>query len=420
MKVLVIGSGGREHALIWKIAEDERVEKIYAAPGNGGIGSLAENLNIEADDIEGLLKFARQEEIDLTVVGPENPLALGLVDSFKAEGLKVFGVDKYEAQLEGSKDFSKNFMEKHGITTAKYKTYTDADSAKLGLEEFSYPVVIKADGLCAGKGVVICEDRDEAVKTIDDILGNKIFGEEGSKIVMEEFLDGIEASLLCLVSHNKIFPLSPAEDYKQIFDGDRGPNTGGVGCYSPSSLLKPKIYKELEDDIIQNIEQAFEKEGMDFTGVLFIGLMVVGDKPYVLEFNVRFGDPETQVVLPRLRSKLVDLFEKTIDGSLRAEDIEWDERPCMTVILTSGGYPGSYEKGFEITGLEDLDEDIIVFHNGSSLKEGRLLTNGGRVLSITAMGDSMEDIREKIYRNIDRLDFNGMYFRKDIGKNISY
>lgn len=419
MKVLVIGSGGREHTLAWKISQSEKVDKIYIAPGNGGTIGIGENVGLGVEDVNGLVNFAKDKLIDLTIVGPEAPLTLGIADAFKEAGLRIFGVNKQGAQLEGSKDFSKKFMEKYGIRTAKYKTYTRSQDAIKGLEGFSYPVVIKADGLCAGKGVIICQDRDQATATIKDILEDEAFGNEGSKIVMEEFLDGVEASLLCLVSNNKIFPLEPAQDYKKIFEGNQGPNTGGVGCYSPTKILTPTIYKELEE-IIARIELGLEKEDMNFTGVLFIGLMVVGNKPYVLEFNVRFGDPETQVVLPRLKSDLVDIFEKTLDQSLVEEDLVWDKNLCMTVILTSRGYPGAYEKGHEIFGLEDLDEDIRVFHNGTSIKDNKVYTNGGRVLSITAKADNMEELRQKIYRNIGRINFEGMCYRKDIGENIDY
>lgn len=420
MKVLIIGGGGREHTLTWKISEDERVDKIYVAPGNGGTEKLAENVDISPDDIDGLVRFARDKEIDLTIVGPEVPLSLGVVDEFKRAGLKIFGTDKKCSQLESSKDFSKSFMEKYDIPTARYETYTDAQTAIEGLKDYTYPLVIKADGLCAGKGVVICEDEEMAIETIEDMLEDKVFGDEGSRIIIEEFLDGIEASLLCLVSNNKIFPLPPAEDYKQIFDNDEGPNTGGVGCYSPSSLLKPNIYKELEDNILGNIEKGFESEGMNFNGVLFIGLMVVDGVAYVLEFNTRFGDPESQVVLPRLKNSLLGVIEKTIDGSLKSEDMDWDERPCMTVILTSKGYPGDYETGFEISGLDDLDQNIKVFHNGTKYEDGKYYTSGGRVLSITSTGNNMEEIRENIYKNIERINFEGIYYRTDIGKNIEY
>lgn len=420
MKVLIIGSGGREHTLAWKISKDERVEKIYAAPGNGGMENIAENVDISVEDIEALVRFAKENKVDLSIVGPEVPLALGVVDRFRDEKLSIFGADEKCAQLEGSKDFSKAFMEKYNIPTAKYRTYTEVDEAIAGLEEFDYPLVIKADGLCAGKGVVICENENHARETVKSILEEKIFGSEGNKIIIEEYLDGIEASLLCLVSKNKIYPLEPAEDYKKIFDNDEGPNTGGVGCYSPSSLLKPSIYKKVENEILGNIESGFREEGMDFTGILFIGLMVVKETPYVLEFNVRFGDPETQVVLPRLKSNLIDLFAKTMDGSLCEEDIEWDERPCMTVILTSEGYPGDYKTGFEIRGLDDVEEEVNIFHNGTKYEDGKYKTAGGRVLSITSMGETMEEARDRVYNNIEKIDFKGMCYRTDIGKDIEY
>lgn len=420
MKVLIIGSGGREHTLAWKISKDDRVNKIYVAPGNGGTKNIAVNIDIPVENIKELVEFAKEESIDLSIVGPEVPLALGIVDEFRNAGLNIFGADEKCAQLEGSKDFSKAFMERYNIPTAKYRTFTNVEDAVKGLKEFDYPLVIKADGLCAGKGVVICEDENFAIETIESILEDKIFGSEGNKIIIEEFLDGIEASLLCLVSKNKIYPLEPAEDYKKIFDNDEGPNTGGVGCYSPSSLLKPSIYEEVENNVLGNIEAGFESEGMEFTGILFIGLMVVGEVPYVLEFNVRFGDPETQVVLPRLKSNLIDLFNKTIEGTLSNDDLVWDARPCMTVILTSKGYPGEFEKGFEIKGLEDVDEDINIFHNGTQYEKGKFITSGGRVLSITSMGETIEEAREKVYKNIKKIDFDGMSYRTDIGKDIEY
>lgn len=419
MKVFLIGNGGREHALIWKIKQDNDAD-IFCAPGNGGIGELAENVDISVEDIDGLLKFAKEKEIDLTIVGPEVPLAMGIVDLFEEQGLKIFGTNQYASKLESSKEFSKEFMIRNNIPTAKFETYENSEDAINGIKEFSYPLVVKADGLCYGKGVVICEDEEMAIETIRDILDNNSFGNQGSKIIVEEFLDGIEVSLICLVSKNKIFPLETAEDYKQIFDGDKGPNTGGVGCYSPSKLLNEKIYGKVEKDILEKIELGFENDSMEFTGVLFIGLMVVGDKPYVLEFNTRFGDPETEVLMPRMKSNILDLFNKTIDGTLEEKDIEWLKKPCMTVILASGGYPNKYENGYEIKGISSLNNDIIVFHNGTKIVNDKLCTNGGRVLSLTSIGADMENIRENIYSQIENIDFKDMYYRKDIGKNIDY
>ncbi|SHE77300.1 phosphoribosylamine--glycine ligase [Tissierella praeacuta DSM 18095] len=416
MKVLVIGSGGREHALCWKISKSQRVSKVYCAPGNGGTLEVAENIPINVDEIEKLVQFAIENNIDLTVVGPELPLVLGIVDKFQEKELKIFGVNKTCAQLEGSKDFSKEFMEKYNIPTAKYKSYINLDEAIEGLEEFTYPLVIKADGLCAGKGVVICNSEEEAINTLKSILGDKVFGSEGEKVVIEEFLDGIEASLLCLVTKDKIIPMESAKDYKKIYEGDKGLNTGGVGCYSPSPLFNDELNGKIERNILENILIGLNQEKMDFRGILFIGLMLVNGEPKVLEFNVRFGDPETEVLIPRLESDIIDIFEKTIDGSLNSSDLIWKENVCVTVVLTSSGYPENYEKGFKITGMEKLDKDIILFHNGTKKLDNDLITNGGRVLSITCLGKTVEEARENIYLDIDNINFDGMRYRKDIGK----
>ncbi|MCK9444714.1 MAG: phosphoribosylamine--glycine ligase [Tissierellaceae bacterium] len=415
MKILVIGSGGREHALCWKIAQSPRVKKIYCAPGNGGTREVGQNIDIQVDDIQGLLGFALEKKIDLTVVGPELPLVMGIVDTFQKKGLKIFGVNKKSAQLEGSKDFSKGFMKKHDIPTAKYETYENLDEALRGLKEFSYPLVVKADGLCAGKGVVICQNEKEAVKALEDILEKKVFGDQGNKVVVEEFLDGVEASLLCFVSNGKIIPMESAKDYKKIYDGDKGPNTGGVGCYSPSPLFTEEFMTKIHN-VLENIEIGLLKENMDFRGVLFIGLMIVKGEPKVLEFNVRFGDPETEVLLPRLESDIVDLFEKTIDNTLKEADLKWKDHICLTVIATSEGYPGDYKMGFEIYGIDRLDEEIILFHNGTKYLDGKTFTMGGRVLSITALGETLDDARDRVYSSIEGINFRGMNFRKDIGK----
>lgn len=416
MKILVIGSGGREHALCWKISKSKRVKEIYCAPGNGGTLEFAKNVDIKGNEIEKLLAFALENKIDLTVVGPEEPLVLGIVDKFKEHGLRIFGVNKECAQLEGSKDFSKKFMEKYDIPTAKYNTYSDLNEAIDGLSEYTYPVVIKADGLCLGKGVVICNNEEEAINTLKSILEDKVFGVEGEKVVVEEFLDGIEASLLCLVTEGKIVPMESAKDYKKIFDGDKGPNTGGVGCFSPSPLFTKDLNRKIQKTILKNIKHGLEAEEMDFRGILFIGLMIVNDEPKVLEFNVRFGDPETEVLMPRLNTDIIDIFQKTIDGVLREEDLIWTEDHCVTVVVTSKGYPEAYEKGLKITGIDELDENIILFHNGTKLVENDLVTNGGRVMSITSLGSTIEDARENIYNNINKVHYDGVYYRKDIAK----
>ena len=328
MKVLVIGSGGREHALCWKIAKSKKVNKLYCAPGNGGTAQLAENIDIASNDIEGLLSFALENKIDLTIVGPEEPLVLGIVDRFKEKGLRIFGANKESAQLEGSKEFSKKFMERHNVPTAKYKSFTNFQDAIKGIEDFSYPLVIKADGLCLGKGVFICESEKEAIDILEDILNKKVFGSEGNTVVIEEFLDGIEASLLCFVSGSKIVPMESAKDYKKIFENDLGPNTGGVGCYSPSKLFTEELKLRIKKDILNSIKLGLEKDGLNFTGILFIGLMIVKGEPKVLEFNVRFGDPETEVLMPRLKSDLVELMEKSIDdiqSSIKKGELTYTE-----------------------------------------------------------------------------------------------
>jgi phosphoribosylamine--glycine ligase len=415
MKVLVIGSGGREHALCWKIAQSKLVSKIYCAPGNGGTGEIAENVNIKANEIDKLLDFALNNKIDLTIVGPEDPLVLGIVDKFEENGLKIFGPNKKCSKLEGSKDFAKGFMEKYDISTAKYRTFTEYEEAINGLNEFEFPLVIKADGLCLGKGVVICNTKEEAKKTLKEILKDKIFGNEGNKVVIEEFLDGIEASLLCFVTNGEIIPLESAKDYKKIYDGDLGLNTGGVGCYSPSPLFTEHLKENIKSDVLKKISYGLEKENLDFKGILFIGFMITNGEPKVLEFNVRFGDPETEVIIPRLKSDIVDLFLKVIDGTLGERDLYWDEKSCLTVVLTSKGYPVAYEKGYEISGLNNLGESIIVFHNGTKYNDDKLITNGGRVLSITSLGENLASARENIYKNINKVKFDGICYRNDIG-----
>lgn len=416
MRVLVIGGGGREHALCWKIAQSPKVQKIYCAPGNGGTREVAENIDIKANEIEKLLEFALENKIDLTVVGPEDPLVMGIVDRFQSAGLKIFGPNKQCARLEASKEFSKIFMEKHGISTAKYRSYTKCADAIGELDEFTFPLVIKADGLCMGKGVIICKDKEEAIKSLDEILNQRIFGDEGQKVVIEEFLDGIEASLLCFVTNGKIIPMESAKDYKKIFDGDLGPNTGGVGCYSPSPLFTAELQEKINDEILNKISKGLKDDGLDFKGILFIGFMIKDGEPKVLEFNARFGDPETQVLMPRLNSDIIDLFLKTIDGSLESKDLLWSDQSCLTLILTSKGYPGEYNKGYEISGTDKLGKNIILFHNGTQYKDNELLTNGGRVMSVTSLGDNLQEARERIYANVGKIEFEGICYRGDIGK----
>lgn len=416
MKILIIGSGGREHALALKLSKSKRVSKIFCAPGNGGTASIAENVNISPNDIDLLLNFALNNEIDLTVVGPEDPLVNGIVDIFTENGLRVFGPKKDGAILEGSKIIAKEFMERYQIPTGKYKVYDNSENAIKGLDEFTYPIVIKADGLCLGKGVVICQDREEAVSAIENMIDLKAFGTAGDKIILEEFLTGTELSLLCFVSQGIIIPMESARDYKKIYDGDKGPNTGGVGCFSPNPILNDELNTKIEREILEKIKRGLDEEDIDYRGILFIGLMLTEDGPKVLEFNVRFGDPETEVVLPRLESDLVDIIQKTIDGNLRKEDLNWSDNKCVTVVATSKGYPIEYKKGFKINGIENLDEDVILFHNGTKVVDGEIVTNGGRVLSVTCLGNSLEEAREKAYKNIKKLDFEGITYRNDIAK----
>lgn len=417
MRILVVGGGGREHALCWKISQSKRVKDIYCAPGNGGTSTVATNIDIQANDIERLLAFALEKEIDLTIVGPEEPLCLGIVDEFIKNGLRIFGVNKKSAQLEGSKEYSKAFMKNYNIPTAKYNSFTDYSEAIEGLKEFNYPLVIKADGLCAGKGVVICQTEKEAKDCLADILRDKIFGEEGNKVIIEEFLVGIETSLLCFVTEGRIIPMDTARDYKKINDGDQGANTGGVGCFSPSLIISRELNRKIEKNILNNIKFGFSNDEMDFKGVLFIGLMIVDDEPIVLEFNVRFGDPEAEVLIPRLSGDIIDVFQKTIDGVLNKTDLVWDEDYCVTVIATSEGYPEKFEKGHEITGLEELDKNILLFHNGTKYVDDKLVTNGGRVLALTSMGKTLEEARTNIYNNIEKVKFQGINYRSDIAKH---
>lgn len=414
MKVLVIGSGGREHALCWKISKSEKIEKLYCAPGNGGTLEVAENVDIASNDVDALLKFATTNKIDLTIVGPEDPLVLGIVDKFKENNLRIFGPNKKASKLEGSKEFSKKFMEKYNISTAKYESFTDYDEAIKGIKNFTYPLVIKADGLCLGKGVIICENEKDTLDTLKDILKKKVFGKEGQKVIIEEYLDGIEASLLCFVSGNDIIPMESARDYKKIFDGDKGSNTGGIGAYSPNELFTKELKEKIENDVLEKIRIGLKKEELEYNGILFIGFMIKEDNIKILEFNVRFGDPETEVLMPRLKSDLIDIFEKTLDNKIEKSDLIWDENPCVTVVATSKGYPKDYKKGIPITGTKDIDKSLILFHNGTKYQEENLITNGGRVLSLTSLGTNMNEARENIYKEISKIHFDGMYYRKDI------
>lgn len=414
MKVLVVGNGAREHAICYKLKQSHRISKLYCIPGNAGIGKLAECININAENLNDIVSFAVNEKIDLAVIGPEGPLVSGLVDMLNEKNIRAFGPNAKGAKLEGSKSYSKYFMEKYEVPTAKYEVYTDAKEALNGLKHFNTPIVVKADGLAAGKGVLICESLGEAEKAIKNIMEDKQFGEAGATVVIEEFLSGTETSLLCFVDGNKIIPMESARDYKRALDNDLGLNTGGMGCFSPNPIYTEKLRNYIKENILDTTLNGFKNENINFKGILFVGLMITGDEAKVLEYNTRFGDPETEVILPRLESDLLDIMEKCIDGNLSEEDLQWKQEKSVTVILASGGYPEYYEKGINITGLDDVDDDIIIFHGGTKLMDGKVLTDGGRVLAVTALGKTIEEAREKVYKNIPKISFDKMQYRKDI------
>ncbi len=422
MKVLIVGSGGREHAIAWKTAQSKKVDKIYCAPGNAGISEVAECVPIGAMEFDKLAAFAREKEIDLTVIGMDDPLVGGIVDKFEAEGLRVFGPRKNAAILEGSKAFSKNLMKKYGIPTAAYETFRDPDEAVRYLKTAKYPIVLKADGLALGKGVLICKTYEEAKEGVRTLMLDKKFGSAGDEIVIEEFMTGREVSVLSFVDGNTIKIMSSAQDHKRAKDNDEGLNTGGMGNFSPSPFYTPEIDAFCKKHIYQPTVDAMKTEGRPFKGVIFFGLMLTADGPKVLEYNARFGDPEAQVVLPRLENDIVDVFEACIDGTLDQIDLKFDnDRATVCVILASDGYPLEYKKGFPIEGLENFrDKDgYYVFHSGTKFDEnGRIVTNGGRVLGVTANGATLKEARENAYRATEWVSFENKYMRHDIGKSI--
>lgn len=416
MRILVVGGGGREHAICWKLNNESNVEKIYCAPGNAGISNVAECIDIGDSDIENLLKFAKENQIDLTIVGPEIPLVAGIVDAFEKEGLKIFGPNKKCAQLEGSKSFSKDFMIRHNLPTAKYKEYTDLDEAISEIDSFGYPVVIKADGLAAGKGVVIPENREDAITTLKEMMSDKKFGKAGDKIVVEEFLNGIETSILAFVDNDTIVPMVSSKDHKKVFEGEAGLNTGGMGTFSPSEIYTDELAKEVQEKILDKTLEGFKKDNLNYKGILFVGLMITEDGPKILEYNVRFGDPETQSVLFRLDTDLNKIIIAILENNLKDIEINYSKEEAICVMLTSGGYPENYEKGKVISGLENLDSDIVVFHSGTKFDNENIVTNGGRVIGITAKGKTVKEAGEKVYENIKKINFEGMHYRKDIWK----
>ena len=416
MKVLVVGSGGRGHAIAWALKKSPQVTELYALPGNPGMAELGVNVPGSVEDLEGILAFVEANAIDLTVIGPEVPLCMGLADLLEDHGHHVFGPRQAAANLEGSKAFSKQFMMKHNIPTAAYQEVTDYDAAVEALKDFSYPVVIKADGLAAGKGVVIAEDEQTAKETLAAMLEGKILDGAGKKIVLEEFLTGFECSLLCFTDGKTIVPMVSAKDHKQVYDNNKGPNTGGMGTVSPNPFLPDGMDEVFKEDILDPFIKGLKEDGLDFRGVIFIGLMIENGKAKVLEFNVRFGDPETQVILMRLESDLYEVMDAVSQGKLDQVDIKWSDDQVTCVVLASGGYPGSYPKGKVITGLDKLPEDILVFHAGTALNDqGELVTAGGRVLNVCAKGRNLEETRAKVYHAIENIHFEGAFCRKDIG-----
>ena len=421
MKVLVVGGGGREHAICWKISKSSKVSKIYCAPGNAGIAEVAECVNIKAMEFDKLAAFAKDNQIDLTVVGMDDPLVGGIVDVFEAEGLRVFGPRKNAAILEGSKAFSKDLMKKYHIPTAAYETFTSPEEAKKYLETSKYPIVLKADGLALGKGVLICETKEDAMAGVNELMLDKKFGSAGNTIVVEEFMTGREVSVLSFVDGNTIKLMSSAQDHKRAKDGDQGLNTGGMGNFSPSPFYTDEVDAFCKKYVYQATVDAMKAEGRPFKGVIFFGLMLTPEGPKVLEYNARFGDPEAQVVLPRMKNDIIDVFEACIDGTLDQIDLQFEDNACVCVVLASDGYPLAYEKGFEITGMENFkDKDgYYLFHAGSKFDEnGKIVTNGGRVLGVTATGKTLKEARANAYEATEWVNFDNKYMRHDIGKAI--
>ena len=421
MKILVVGSGGREHAIVWKLAQSPKTEKIYCAPGNGGIAELAECVDIGAMEFEKLAAFAKEKEIDLTVIGMDDPLCGGIVDVFEREGLRVFGPRKNAAILEGSKAFSKNLMKKYGIPTADYQVFTDPEKAQEYLETAKFPIVLKADGLALGKGVLICNTLEEAKAGVKTLMLDKQFGSAGDEIVVEEFLTGREVSVLSFVDGKTIKIMTSAQDHKRARDGDQGLNTGGMGTFSPSPFYTEEVDAFCREHIYQKTVDAMRAEGREFKGIIFFGLMLTADGPRVLEYNARFGDPETQVVLPRMKNDLAEVFEACVDGTLDQVELEFEDNAAVCVVLASDGYPEKYKKGFPISGLDAFagKKDYFVFHAGTKkAADGQILTNGGRVLGVTATGKDLKEARKKAYEATKWISFENKYMRTDIGKAI--
>ena len=417
MKALVIGSGGREHTLVWKLKRSPQVEEIFAAPGNPGTAESATNVDIAADEIEQLLQFAQEEEIDWTFVGPEAPLVAGIVDRFEGEGLSIFGPNKEAARLEGSKVFSKNLMEKHEIPTAAYETFNEPAPATAYIKEIGAPIVVKAEGLAAGKGVFVAETEEEAVEAVETIMKDKKFGQAGTRIVVEEFLTGEEATVLAFTDGETIMPLISSQDHKPAYEGGEGPNTGGMGAYAPAPVVTDEVMNRVESEVLQPTLEALQAEGIDYKGLIYCGLMISDSgAPRVLEYNVRFGDPEAQVVLPLLKTDLVEVAAAIEEERLAEIDLDWSTKIAVCVIMASGGYPIEYETGREITGIKEAEtEDRIVFQAGTAQQDRKLVTAGGRVLGVTAFGDDYQATIDQAYQGVEKIDFAEAHYRTDIG-----
>jgi phosphoribosylamine--glycine ligase len=418
MKVLVVGGGGREHALVWKIADSPLVDRIFCAPGNAGIAQSADCVDIEASDVLRLRRFARENAVDLTVVGPETPLVKGIVDAFQSSGLRTFGPTRQAARLEGSKVFAKHLMQRHGIPTAPFRTFTAPERATSYMEMVGPPLVVKADGLAAGKAAIVCRTLKEAFEAVDRIMVRREFGDSGDQIVVESFLSGEEASMIAFTDGRTIAVLPSSQDHKAIFDNDEGPNTGGMGAYSPAPVVTDQVAARVEREVLVQTIHAMNREDKPYRGTLYAGIMVTDDGPQVLEFNCRLGDPETQPLLMRLQSDLVPVLLASLDGTLEDADIRWDPRPAICVVMAAGGYPGAYQKGFPIEGLEDAATmpDVVVFHAGTALDEGRAVTAGGRVLGVTARGDTIQEARDRAYAAVKKVHFEKAYYRTDIAR----
>ncbi|HEY3226234.1 MAG TPA: phosphoribosylamine--glycine ligase [Planctomycetota bacterium] len=420
MKILVVGSGGREHALIWKIAQSPLVEKIYAAPGNAGIARQAQCVDITPDNLEGLADFAARESVHLTVVGPEAPLCRGIVDLFRERKLRIFGPSKAAAELEGSKVFCKELLRRNGIPTAGFRVFSEAASARIFLKTAPFPLVVKADGLAAGKGAVVCANLSEAEGAIEQMMVKRAFGEAGARVLIEEFLSGVEASVIAFVDGRTIAIMESVQDHKRVYDGDRGPNTGGMGAYSPAPVAAEREAERVEREILVPVVHALNKEQRRFEGILYAGIMYTKSGPKVIEFNVRHGDPECQALVVRLKSDLVPILNAVIDGRLEESSIEWDPRPAVCLVVASGGYPGRYEVGYEISGLAEAEAtaDTVVFHAGTMAKEGKVVTSGGRVLGVTALGADLRAAQQAAYAAARKINFTGMHYRTDIASKL--